>query len=205
MLTDDPEKRAAALERLEAERERRISEKIESGEAIRVPLPLIGPPELFDGIRAAKLAQLRNEGERREVLFDETEIITGVPRAPDGYYRGGGGYAPGASVRDQAPPDGHGHNGDAGAANAAPVEDSAPRLVYAQVEQPCESNPGGSIVEGWFHITDGVLHLQDMQERPLASQPLTAGDDPARVARKLLRAKLGDDFHRPIAPRSRPH
>jgi len=80
MLT---EKEAAALTRLEQERERRINEKIESGAAVRVLLPIVaGARESVDADRARnrKLEELRRNGETREVYFDEVVIITGVPR-----------------------------------------------------------------------------------------------------------------------------
>jgi hypothetical protein len=47
MRTDDPAKLAAVLEQLETERQRRIDERVEKGEAVRVP-PLsvvVGDPE----------------------------------------------------------------------------------------------------------------------------------------------------------------
>ena len=80
MLT---EKEAAALTRLEQERERRINQKIESGAAVRVLLPIVaGARESVDADRARnrKLEELRRNGETREVYFDEVVIITGVPR-----------------------------------------------------------------------------------------------------------------------------
>ena len=47
------EKEAAALTRLEQERERRINEKIESGAAVRVLLPIVaGTRESVDADRA---------------------------------------------------------------------------------------------------------------------------------------------------------
>src|SRR5262249_55550790 len=75
MLT---EKEAAALTRLEQERERRINEKIESGAAVRVLLPIVaGARESVDADRARnrKLEELRRNGETREVYFDEVVII----------------------------------------------------------------------------------------------------------------------------------
>jgi len=88
MLT---EKEAAALTRLEQERERRINEKIESGAAVRLPLLIVADaPASVDAesARKRKLEELRRNGETREVFFDEVVIITGVPRPgrePDNY------------------------------------------------------------------------------------------------------------------------
>jgi hypothetical protein len=86
MLTD---KEVAALERLEAERARRISEKIEKGEAVRMRTLIVGSPESIDAVRARTVAAMRAAGEKREVFYgDPAVIITGVPRPgrePDNY------------------------------------------------------------------------------------------------------------------------
>jgi hypothetical protein len=86
-LTDsEKQKFAAALERLEEERQRRIAGKVEAGEAVVVPLGIVGDQRPED-VRAARLAQSRQSGERREIIFDETYIETGVPRHPTHYER----------------------------------------------------------------------------------------------------------------------
>jgi hypothetical protein len=86
-MTDSP-KLEATLEQLEAERRRRIDEKIERGEAIRVPAlsVVVGTPDEVDGaledMRARMLAADREAGGKaREVYFEEPAVlITGVPR-----------------------------------------------------------------------------------------------------------------------------
>jgi hypothetical protein len=80
---------AAAIERLEAERQRRIEKKVASGSAVRVPLcVVVGDPEQvaaeIESARARKPAELRKAGETREIIFDEPMVInTGVPRGAD--------------------------------------------------------------------------------------------------------------------------
>lgn len=80
---------AAAIERLEAERQRRVEERIAQGKAIRVPLCVVihDPGQEaaeVESAKADKLAELRKAGETREIVFDEPlVIITGVPRCPD--------------------------------------------------------------------------------------------------------------------------
>ena len=85
---DDPKKLEAALEQLEAEKQRRIDEKVEKGEAVRVKLDVVVGTE--DEIDAAverawqrKLAELREAGDTRKIYLSEDDwvIITGVPRA----------------------------------------------------------------------------------------------------------------------------
>jgi hypothetical protein len=86
----DPKKLEAALEQLEAEKQRRIDEKVEKGEAVRVPSPVVvvgveQPTDaLIERAKADKLAELRAAGEKREIYFDAdkpTVIVTGVTRA----------------------------------------------------------------------------------------------------------------------------
>jgi len=78
-LTD---KEKAVLEQLEIERERRIDEKVEKGTAIRVPLNIVVGTEdavaaATESARARKLAEL---GDKKQVFFEETVLITGVRR-----------------------------------------------------------------------------------------------------------------------------
>jgi len=58
---------AAAISKLEAEKQRRLDEKIAKGEAIRVPPLIVGEPEQVEVARAARLAALRAAVETREV------------------------------------------------------------------------------------------------------------------------------------------
>jgi hypothetical protein len=81
-MSTDPEKLAAALEQLEAEKQRRVAAKIEAGEAVRVLLSTVKTQDI-EAVRARKLAELRSAGELREIIFDETIIDTGVPRCSD--------------------------------------------------------------------------------------------------------------------------
>lgn len=189
-LTD---KEAAALERLEQERERRIEQKIADGSAIRVPLPIVHGNAAE--VRARKLAMLREAGERREIFFDEDPIDTGVPRALDSYGQRSGHDASGETrTADQPKPAPVvQHEGDTA------VESQPARRLRTQIEQPSEANPGGSVAEGWFKVEGGILHVEDMQGRLLGRQPVRPGDDVEAIARKLLRDKTrGNDFYRPI-------
>jgi hypothetical protein len=78
---------AAAIDRLEAEKQRRIDEA--NGSAVRVPLCVVvcDPGEVaaeIESVKATKLAELRKAGETREIVFDEPMVInTGVPRGAD--------------------------------------------------------------------------------------------------------------------------
>jgi hypothetical protein len=141
---------AAAIERLEAERQRRIGEKIAKGEIVGVPL---GSPEgvgcvIVSGsedadeqlelAKADKIAELRKAGETREIIFVEptdgtpTVIITGVPR--------------GELDDDEAPP------------IAKSPEDKAPRVedfgarrrvneMLSSVDRPMPTTPPPASIE----------------------------------------------------------
>jgi hypothetical protein len=102
-MPTDPAKLQAALEQLETERQRRIDERVEKGEAIRVPSIVVGAAGSVNAEKARRLAELREAGETREIIFgfkhadgsDAIEVIvTGVPRRgrDDGadYPRNGG-------------------------------------------------------------------------------------------------------------------
>ncbi len=93
MPTDDPAKLSAALEQLEAERQRRIDEKVAKGEVLCVPPIVVGLPDGIEAAMAAEVARLRKAGETREIVFGEpirdgdgreidrlVAIVTGVPR-----------------------------------------------------------------------------------------------------------------------------
>jgi hypothetical protein len=81
---------AAAIAKLEAEKQSPIEDKIAKGEAVRVPSIVVGSPASANAEKARRLAELRAAGETREVIFgfkpadgsDAREVIvTGVPRA----------------------------------------------------------------------------------------------------------------------------
>jgi hypothetical protein len=83
-----PEKLDALMEELEAERQRRIDEKVAKGEVVLVP-PLsivVGTPDAADAAiedtRARMRAADREAGRKaREVYFEEPAVlVTGVPR-----------------------------------------------------------------------------------------------------------------------------
>ena len=80
---------AAAIAKLEAEKQSRIEEKIAKGEAVRVPPIVVGAPSSVNAEKARRRAELRAAGETREVIFgfkpaDRSNVIevivTGVPR-----------------------------------------------------------------------------------------------------------------------------
>ena len=195
------EKEAAALERLEAERERRISEKIEKGQAVRMPVLVVGSPESIDAARARTLSAMRAAGEKREIFSADRVIITGVPRPgrDDGYRPPDVPEPPAPSVMSRrtvndrpvsdprAPAQAPSGIEQKHAATAEPRMEW--RRVHVTVERPSETNPGGAIVEGLYRVEDGMVKVTDLQGRLLGTQPIKPGDEVEAAARKILREK----------------
>ena len=203
MLTENER---LALEQLEAERERRIDEKVEKGEAIRVPLHVVVGTEdavvaATESARARKLAEL---GDKQQVFFEETVLITGVrrmgrdipdePRVPSTPSKASqpervdvrrGGEALRLPERDET------HQ-----PRPTPQPMPEPRYVYAEIQPASEGDPG-AIIEGRYAASDGMVRVWDMQGKLLGTQAFN-GDNPGHVARKVLRAKRNTGFYDPL-------
>jgi hypothetical protein len=70
---------------LATERARRVDAKVESGQAVRAPITVVsaGPDDaesVLVSVGADKVAELRQAGERREIIVEPFQIFTGVPR-----------------------------------------------------------------------------------------------------------------------------
>jgi hypothetical protein len=216
----------AAIERLEAEQRRRIDEKVERGEAVREPLVAGcgGPEDAADVLELAKTsrtAELRAAGEMREIIFDPNSVLcTGVPRPgrDDKYFeRLNQERAKPEEVREREKEAAAArgidfHEGSKSyepeykppPMSKAPEEPPADALewrsVWVQVRAP---NPDrgdpGEIAEARFAVWQGMVRVEDMQERFIGTEALQAGDDPLPIARRLLREKRGvDAFWAPL-------
>ena len=188
----DHNKLDAALERLEAERERRLAEKIEAGEIIEVPLWVVagsqaGARAQVEQAKADKLAELRAAGETREVVFDVTTVATGVVRP---------GEATGPAWKPTAPPylprlpaaevpteRGRSYSGRTTARDR--------NLRAVQVRQCQDDDDPGEIAEGWFSV-DGKGCDGHRREWQVRWQPrLLKGEDARVVAKQLPREGPG--------------
>jgi|SRR6516162_1175070 hypothetical protein len=199
MSPDDPEKLKAALSQLEAERERRIEAKVAEDKAIREPLIVVlgGSEEIdakVESARAARLAELQGAGEKREVVFEKQVIITGVPRSPKTYE-----MQPRAA---EDKPDYGSHLKTYGPTKPIPplpkpepkVEAPPdPQRVRTETRQCKNDDDPGEIVEGYYDVRDGQVYVWTVENgaRPLGHAPVRPGDDPAVIARRLLRDKVG--------------
>jgi hypothetical protein len=219
---------AATIERLTAEKRRRIDEKVAKGEAISIPWRddqalVIGGPERVEAVvaeyKASELAKLRAAGETREIIIDEPlVIVTGVPRAGrDDDYCDDDYPARIASVSPAhpAPPEDNTSSARPEDTLSEPPEPvvrsesvrsagestSEPRYVRAQVRRPDpEKDDPGEIKEGQYRVEGNLLRVQDMQGRSLGTATLRPGDDIEAAARKILREAHGrhGSFYDPI-------
>jgi hypothetical protein len=196
----DPEKLAAAIQELEAERRRREDERIAAGTAIRLPLVVVVRPgedeaEAIDGAKAAAHAAQTGG---HEVIFEEPElVVTGVPRSDDFGKWKHEHVGPEYPDRYAAtPPRPRNDNGDA-------VPEPAPsewKSVRVQVTAPNENtgDPGRIIEAEYVAVGNQVRVRYDGRGYV---ETFTLGDDPLAIARRLLRAKWdkhGGDFYAPI-------
>jgi hypothetical protein len=183
-----PEKLDALMEELEAERQRRIDEKVAKGEAIRAPAlsVVVGTLDEVDAaveeMKARVLAADREAGGRaREVYFEEPAVlITGVPRdrhsscrMPD--------FAPAEAKIDG---DTKSTIAESTSAVATTRDEGEPAnrpawvKIWTQVTAPSEGCPGGIITEGQYAVVDGEVRVEDLQGKQVGTQVLRPGDDP---------------------------
>jgi hypothetical protein len=212
---------AAAVERLEAEKQRRQDEKIARGEAVLVPHPCVVLGVATDeqaaaevaNMKAREVARLRKAGEMREIVFDEppdkvTVIITGVPRcgadesfpveaiAKEGILRvedfGARRRASEAlNAVDRPMP-----STPAPVSAEEPTEPLDVHRIYVQTAPPTDNDPG-AIVEGSYSVYHGTVRVYDADGHLLGVEHTDA--NAGAVARRVLRAKKGpSDFWRTL-------
>ena len=195
-----------ALEQAEAEKRRRVNERIEKGEAVRMPLVVVGRPCRAEAEKQRRIAALRAAGENREIIFDEppTEygwapigvIVTGVPRrARDGESpcenctcsKPESAY-PGAAAREQE---------RKYEPTPAPMPRPSPELPLptewwpfrVQLRGGNGENDPGQIIEGRYGVVDDCVYVEDDQGKPVDMQRLRPGENAAGVAQRILREK----------------
>jgi hypothetical protein len=212
--TDHDKREAELLARLEAERETRIAEKIAAGEIVSVPLFIVGGSETparaqVEQAKADKLAELHDRGDRREVVFAVTMVVTGVvqhgeardperaPSAPTFALREdiGPPLPPRPSVTEET------------TLRNAPVNnaDELPPLietyVCVQIRQCQDDDDPGAIAEGWFSVDGKVLTVTDANGKYVGSRAMLKGEDARVVAKRLLRDKQApeEEFNRKLS------
>src|SRR5262245_32241504 len=198
MQLTDPDKIAAALERLEEERKRRVNEKIEAGLAVRVPLLATATQNLADRM-ADKMAELRAAGEGREVVFDPLIVATGVPRG-EPISTGKADSDPLVTPRYPKP-----EPLPVRPARAAPDMTEAKKITATIAPRGGDERDCGVVFFGSYKVEGGQVHVADQDGRSLGSLPVGPDDNVEVVARRLLREKTAAncDFFGPVSYRKR--
>ena len=191
----DPEKARAALEQLEAEQARRLQAKIASGEVVSVQTTVVvHPDESIEDAQARALARhpvADSDGRaiHRELFF----VFTGVPRDPDHWKEENS--SPQAAETSAEEPS---HPTEVEPVASGP-SCSEPTYVRVTIRNGDDNGDPGAIAEAYFTIEDGVVVLRDRDDKHLTSRALLKGEDPAVLAKSLLReAEQPKDFNRPI-------
>jgi hypothetical protein len=191
----DRAKALAALEQLEAEKARRLQAKIEAGECVSVRATVvIGPDDDAETEKARVLASLpTSDPEGRAIHYDVWVITTGVPRGdPD--------QAEPAPQVQTASSEGPSHpSTEVEPAASGPLSCSRPTYVRVIIRNGNDDGDPGQIAEAYYTIEDGLVVLRDRDGKHMTSRALLKGQDPAAVARALLReAEEPESFNHPI-------
>src|SRR5262249_45400360 len=187
-----------ALEQAEAERRRRLNERIQKGEAIRLPPVIVACPGRAGAEKQRRIAASGGAGETREVTFEEepTEyglvvpsvIVTGVPR-PDR----DGGRCENCTCMSAKPR----YDGVAHRLELERKHEPAPRLVRkpptlgptmppvpgewwpfrVQIRAGNGGTDPGAIIEGKYGVSGDMVYVEDDQGKPGVHAP--TNNDPA--------------------------
>jgi len=188
---DDIDDKALVI--LEAEQERRLRARIDSGEVVSVQTTVVvHRDEDVEEATARAIARhpIPDDGRHiRELFF----IYTGVPRRPD--------YQEEETPQIQTRVSNEGTLSPPSEEPAAGghLSCSQPVYVCVVVSNGNEDGDPGAIAEAWYTVEDGAVVLRDADDKHLTSRALLKGEDPAVLARSLLReAEKPKDFNRPI-------
>src|SRR5262245_15671970 len=174
----DPNKLRAARDQLKKEREEIITAAIEAGTAIRVPVSITQHGGDIEEVKQRVTEELRRNGEKREIYFDESTIFTGVPRSAAYFSRAQ------IAKADEAPKERvRATEGEAIRAQGFPAQYRPPQVsdvpstercrLRTTVQLPNATAPQGEVAEGWFMVRGGVLHVEDMHGRLKPCSPGT--------------------------------
>jgi hypothetical protein len=191
----DPEKARAALERLKAEKDRRIQAKIDSGEMVSVQtVVVVHPDESVEDAQARAVARHPVPDDGRAVHRELFFVFTGVPRDPDHWKEENS--SPQAAETSASSEETSRPSEEPAARGPSCSE---PTYVRVTIRNGDDNGDPGAIAEAYFTIEDGVVVLRDRDDKHLTSRALLKGEDPAVLAKSLLReAEQPKDFNRPI-------
>ena len=194
MADIDPDRALAALEQLEAEKARRLQAQVDSGEVVSIQtVVVVGRDEDAEEATARAIARhpIPDDGRHHRELFF---IYTGVPARDLNF--GETTVQTASKVGALSSP--AAEQAGSGAAILSPPSQPNPVYVRVVVSNGGEDDPG-AIVEAWYVIEAGLLVLRDADDKHITSRALLKGEDPAVLAKSLLREAEGpNDFQRQI-------
>jgi hypothetical protein len=193
----DPDKALAALEQLEAERGRRLQDKIDSGELVSQTITVVCTrDEDVEEATARALARHPALDDGRAIHREFFYVFTGVPRDPDFGQWEQSPQVQASSEGIADPPDEvEPAGGDV--VNLSPP--SQPAYIFVTTRQATNDDPGQIAEALWSVDEDGCVVITNLEGRHINGRALLKDEDPAAVARALLReAEEPKDFQRPI-------
>jgi hypothetical protein len=212
---DDIDKREAELlARLEAEREQRLAKKVANGELVEIKLFIVAGSQSearaqVEEAKADKLAEMRDAGDQREVVFDVTIAVTGVLRPGEAADPAKVPSAPSFLSSEDRPirppmaarpaPSAEVVVKDEVREAPAPVVES---YVQVQVRRCRDDDDPGEIAEGWFSVDDaGQVMVTNANGKYVGSRAMLEGEDARVVAKQLLREKTpeAEGFNRRLS------
>jgi hypothetical protein len=163
--------------------------------------------------KATKLAELRDAGDQREVVFRVDTVVTGVrqhgeaadpasaPTAPSFSSREDAGIRPPLPAPVVPPPRSSSRTPYANEEEAVRTDPQPPVIetpICVQTRQCRDDDDPGEIKEGWFSIDGKVLTVTDARGKYLGSRTMRKGEDARVVAKQLLREKTpeSESFNR---------
>jgi hypothetical protein len=188
----DPDKALAALE---AEQERRLQAKIDSGELVSQTITVVCTrDEDVEEATARALARHPAPDDGRAIHREFFYVFTGVPRDPDFGQWEQSPQVQSSSEGIADPPD------EVEPAGGGPlIPCSQPTYVQVTTRAATDGDPG-QIAEALWSVDEGCVVLTNLEGKHITSRTLFPGQDPAAVARTLLRESNGSsDFNRPLA------
>jgi hypothetical protein len=192
MADIDPDKALAALEQLEAEKERRLQAKIDAGDLVLVETTVVVyRDESIEDATARAIAAdpIPDDGRHHRELF---YVYSGLPARNPNF---GETTVQTASSEGNLSTPAEEPAGSGAAILSAPPQ---PTYVRVVVSNGNDDDPG-QIAEAYYTVEDGLVVLRDSDGKHMTSRALLKGQDPTAVARALLReAEEPKSFNHPI-------
>jgi hypothetical protein len=182
-----------ALAALEAEKERRLQAKIDAGDLVLVETTVVvyrGESIEDATARAIAAHPIPDDGRHHRELF---YVYSGVPARNLNF--GKTTVQAASSEGNLSTPSEEPARGG----EVSPTPPPEPISIFVTTRAPTDDGDPGAIAEALWSMDDGVVVLTDLEGRHIGGRALLKDEDPAAVARALLReTEEPKDFARPI-------